>query len=663
MKHLKAKITGISCGAALLIGGGIASADPIAIVTTPGGATQTVLVGSDTLNRVMDDIILAMRAETPARVTQITTWLGAGSSQGERQLAGSPNVNGGEPACTPTDANGAPEGNPGCQEISAMSRAMQGSICDDDFTAPNTTNVSAEGLSVCRDGITVVTNNAAHRMFGTDAAACATAAAAATSPNPPFNNAAYAGTGNLRSAGTLPSGYVISDWKDVLRLIYTGCTNTQGTCAGVDRLTRCSAASNPVRAEIINNWNLMVESGAVPGDTAADCNGATANACNELRKAYRRDDASGTTGVFLELIGVQFALNPALTGRVRWTPALGQPPGAPQAIPGAHSFCDGGDNEGFALHSDLTTRGDPITKACRAEDDICGPNGQMGVVRAIKTPPATGGFPAVQCTRGRFAKKTFLATSLPLCPDGTSPSAGLCNLPYYAVDRNGDGDNTDVGDRDFNCLNDANSRPGTVPGTTDGRSYNFVVRDSDGNVQFLSAGVLPATASWRENQGALDTILPVPGGPFTQTCAEVDATRQIGCIVGNTQCTIGWAGREVAAQDPFDGLQEPFLVNEFAVSDANIASNAYPFARDLFLNAIGGFQNLTADCTARGGSAAYCADELAIANEFYNMGSVAQTACLNAGFIPKAASDCVGAQATAGCGAPTVQAKTACLPN
>jgi hypothetical protein len=657
VKHPKVRITSISCGLALLAGAGVAAADPIAIITTPEHPNE--LVGSDTLNQVMDITLASLP------LTQINDYNGLGSSAGERALAGSPNA--GEPTCTPNDPNGGAEGNPGCQEISAMSRHMQSNICEDDADDPRiatdstTVNDTAEGLAICTDGLSVITNNAAHRMFGADQAACDAAAAAATSPNPPFNNPSYAGTGRLRFSGTLPSGYVISDWKDVLRLIYTGCRNDQGNCSAVDRLQRCSAATNPVRAEVINNWALMVESGAVAGDTQIDCNGATANACTELRKAYRRDDASGTTGVFLELLGVAFNVAANLTGRARWTPALGQNPAAPQPIVGTHSFCDGGHNEGFALHSDLTTRGDPITKPCRPEDDICGPNGQMGVVRAIRS-PQPGGFPPVQCTRGRFARKQFLNTSLPLCPDGTKPSAGQCKLPYFAVDRNGDGDNTDPGDRDFNCLNDLNSRPSSVPLSTDGRSYNFVWRDSDGNVMFIAAGLLPETASWRENQGVLDVSLPVPGGAFTQTCVEEDSTRQQGCLVANTQCTIGWAGREIANQGPFDDAQEPFTLSGIQVNDTNVLNGSYPFARDLFLTAIGGFENITADCVARGGSAAFCQDELTIANEFYNMGPVAQNACLTSGFIPKVSSECRGAQATAGCGAPTVQAKTACLP-
>jgi hypothetical protein len=453
----------------------------------------------------------------------------------------------------------------------------------------------------------------------------------------------------------------IGDWRDVLRLIYTGCRNDQGTCASVDRLERCGAATNPVRAEIIDNWQLMVESGAVPGDAAVDCNGTAPNACTGLRKAYRRDDVSGHSVVFLEILGVAFNASSNLEGRARWTPALGQPPTAPQPIPSTHSFCDGGMHEGFALHQDLTTRGDPISKPCRPEDDICGPNGQMGVVRAIRS-SQPGGFPPVQCTRGRFALKQFLNTALPLCPDGSRPTAGQCKLPYYAVDRNGDGDNTDPGDRDFNCLNDVNSRPGTVPISTDGRSYNFVWRDSDGNVQFVTAGLLPDTASWRENQGVLDVSLPVPGGPFPQVCANDDTTLQLGCIVANTVCTMAFGGREIANQGPFDALGEPFLVNGAEINDANIGNGVYPFTRDMYVSALGGFENVTVDCQARGGSAGYCADQLSIARTLYEMGPLAQEACSFGGFVPIFDPICVGTQSAAGCGAPTLQPKEACFP-
>ena len=509
----------VTFGCALLAGIGVAAADPIAIVTTKQNPAQ--LVGTSSMNQVMDQVL----AELP--LTQITLYTGLSTITAERQMEGS--VNAGEPSCTPTDANGGLEGNPGCQEIAPFSSNMSSRICEDDADDPRDPNDSAvvndtaEVLAVCKSGLAVIAHNADHAQFGT-ANGCTESAATPASPNPAFNHANYDETGILRNSGTLPMSsldpslpdYAVSDWRDVLRLIYTGCRNDQGTCSAVPRTQRCSAATNPVRAALIDRWSWIVESGEIAGDSlggmpARDCSGT--NRCTGLRKAYRRDDVSGTSFVWLQLLGLNNAVNPALTGRTRFIPQLGQSTLPP--IPETHMFCDGGENEGFVPGPD-GVRGDPIQKPCRPEDDICGPSGQMGVVRAIRI-PQPGGFPAVQCRRGSFGLRPWLVTSQPTCPDGlASPVPGACFAPYFPQDRNGDGDTTDaptdtfVGDCNYDCLNDANSRPIDVPGTTDGRAYNFVWRDIDGIRRDINAGTLPQTASWRENQGALDVALPVP---------------------------------------------------------------------------------------------------------------------------------------------------------
>jgi hypothetical protein len=665
-------------GLALLLGSGAVAADPLAIVTTPSGPTQTNLYGSDTLNQVADIVLASLRSS--GAVTQITTYGGIGSSGGQRQLEGSPSAT--EPTCTPTDGNGAPESNPGCQEISPMSRHLTSSICEDEVTSG--TNGTAEGLAVCIDGLVVLTNNAAHMQFAD--ATCPTVGATPNGPAtaPTLPHPSTAETGKIRWSGTTPGGYTIgggryagtvNGWKDVLRTIYGGCLNTEtnAQCAAVDRVTR---GNRPHRVEIVNNWSLMVASnaalaGEVAGNVATDCNGATANACTALRQAYRRDDSSGTTGVFVEIL----ELPAVVLGRARLLSTIGQI----QAVPANHPFVDGGDQEGFWPNADpATTYGDPQRRPCRAEDDLCFRDGTIGIVRAIRS-TREGGYPPNQCTRGRFARQQFLASARAICPDGTVPSAGRCWAPYYAVDRNGDGDNTDVGDRDFNCLNDLNSRPVTVPGI-DGRAYNYLWRTADGVLEFVpgAEGVLPEVAQWRQNMMDMDVVLPVPGGARPAVCQEADATRNIGCLVGNTICTIGFAGREAVVTAPYDSLQEAFRLQNrdldagepdaVAPSNANLLPDTaadlianYPFARDLFINAIGGAENITADCLARGGSAAYCADQVAIWNEFYNMTPLAQNACSVSGYIPYTESRCQGAVATATCGAPTTQAKTECL--
>lgn len=624
MNHLKRTATSLSAGLALLLGAAAGSAQ----TATP--QNPNALIGSDTLNLVMDTVLGTLIASGELSGVGILTYNGLGSTSGERAMEGS-TLGTTDPPCLPAVGQGG--ANPGCQEISPMSRHMFANICNDEEAAGQ-----AEGLAICSDGLVVVTNNAAAQQFAVDAASCTTGT---TDNAAGFPERAY---GNLRDSGTLPNtGYVVGGgllnattaWRDVLRIIYTGCQNTDGTCTAADRVARCS---DPIRQELVNSWANLFE--------GANCG---TNACTQLRQAYRRDDNSGTTGVFLELLAVSRSLTSARQ-RIFLGPNL-------TAIPANYAFCDGGQLESF-WPDPAATRGDPIKRACAPEDDLCGLNGQISLVRAVRTPlpDQTLSFPPIQCTRGRFANAQFLNTALPVCPDGTVPRAGLCKLPFFASGTT----------RDFNCLNDVNSRPATAPLSTDGRSYNYVMRNSAGTVQFVVANVLPEVAQWRQNMAVLDTVIPVPGGPFSATvCNQVDATRLIGCLVANTTCTFGWAGREAASIDPYDNLQEPVRLRDSGPSDANINAGTYPFARELFVNAIGGFENITAQCQARlapGTPPEVCADQVRIAREFYDMTPVARNACTTAGYIPLAESRCVGAQASAGCGAPTVQAKTACQP-
>src|SRR5688500_13347433 len=242
VKLMKTTLLRISGALALVLAASAAPADPLnpPIATQADGqtgATQNFLVGSDTLDAVMESLLDSLP------LTQITSYRGLGSTAGERYLEGSPS--GTDPSCTPADASGAPEGNPGCEEIAPMSRPMDSSICDDEVSSG--TNQSAEMLAVCVDALVVLTDNKAHRQYADSAASCPAGTGAdpslPLSDNPlvanSVNNPTYAATGSLRNAGTI-GGYTITDWRDVLRIIYAGCLNNQGTCASVARLTRCS---------------------------------------------------------------------------------------------------------------------------------------------------------------------------------------------------------------------------------------------------------------------------------------------------------------------------------------------------------------------------------------------------------------------------------------
>lgn len=656
----------------------------------PAYDIQHALVGSDTLQKVMDNLITSMTGSGLLSGTGYFLYRGIGSSAGERFLMGGVTNQAGEPECFPTDANGGVEGNPGCEEIAPMSRQMGNAICDDDhdntagaggWTGVNTT---AEGMAVCKDGIVLVTDNVSLGQYGNDPAGAAPNCGTYTGT--PTDNTGNAfpnrGVGNLNDTGSIaltspPSTYTIgagyaaeNKWKDVVRLVYTGCDNASGTCAGANnRVARCGSE---LRTKLLADWHNIIQ--------GSDC-GAPGNNCpNGLRLALRRDDASGTTGAFLEIIGIANSTSTSSSGNLksRATIVSGILGDTITAMPSNGSFCDGGHQEGWYPTNVVSgvakfDLGDPIRKNCAPEDDLCAYDGKMPVVRSIRstfTPVSadpTSGFPKYQCTLGAFSRKPYIdAPALPVCPDGTRPNLSGCKFPYY--------DNAGV--KEFDCMNQKDSLPLTAPAGTDGRSYNIVMHQSDGTVRMQNAATgseaLPHVASWRLNMVAMTDAFPLGifGGAYAAgdfKCRETDATRNIGCLVGQTTCSIGYAGREAAnsTANNFDDFNEPLKLFDATPNDTSIDNGGYGFARSLYINAIHGFENLTEDCLGRGGSAAHCLDQKRIADEFYATTPTSRTGliCQGAGYIPKAQMECVGAFGEAGCGAPTTQAKTECLPD
>jgi hypothetical protein len=799
------KLIASACGLALALGTGAASADIVVDAQghnvqvdaqPPGnpppppqaGPGQKTLVGSDTLNRVMDCLVNGCGSVAALGLAQINNYLGQGSGQGQNQLEGSPAAGTDELPCTvggASDPNGYPETNPGCEEIAPMSREMNKNICEDDITTPGgvapAVNLHGESLAICGDGIVITTDNKAIAQTADSAAGCvAGPVSGPTAPTDGFHGnstngipyvpaTGYTTAGKLRRSGTIPlsdgTSYVISDWKDVLRLIYTGCKNTDGTCGTVDRYTRCTSLA---RQAVVNNWYNVVEDGDITkasSDTAVKCDGTggTPNnaLCNNasnpadggLRHAYRRDDASGTTTFFLGTLG----LGSAVGGRA--AVASGLPLKLTPISGTANMYCDGGQIEGYMpyatactpntgicpdgstcpaygncppdaalpllqdactagtpnschdyLHDQPAARsltcpatnkcppqpafGDPLVKTCRAEDNLCNYTGRMGVVQALISPATVQNvapYPTLQCTTGACDLVTWISAAYAFCPDGTVPYGNQCFMPYFKKSD---------GTKDFNCIASKSTRcGGTSPqsSTTDARSFNFVIRDSAGAVKFLATN-LPGVAQWRADMAVLKDSPPINGGTINPDitvttlpharCTQDDATHLIGCVVANTQCTVGFAGRELGdSPDSIAQGQEPFRVNATVATDPNVlnfladngakwcamgdgtgshtvcAANTdctvsgetcvsavraadYPFARFLYLSAIGGFGNITADCIARGGSTQYCADEVKIVNAFFgsNYDTQGGPVCASAGFItlPSTQTDVLG---------------------
>jgi hypothetical protein len=589
------------------------------------------LYGSDTMAEIMAFAISAINASADPDAISLT-YRAVGSSYGQRQMEGGA-TNTGEATCTP---NSSGTGNDGCQQISPMSRQMNSGICDDDSDTfgASTTGESdlAEGLAICDDKLVMTVDN------------------------------------NDVCGGDLGAG---TTWQAKLKLLYTGCTTETGTaCSAVARSTRCARSE---RSTLIADWDNYLS-----GCTTGACAGG-------IRAAYRRDDASGTTGVFLGFLGLSETQG-LTSGRSTYRPTFGSCGSGTGSAPSeTHPFCDGGQFEGFFNNpgTGAVGAGDPIRANCATEDDLCGRDGKAGVVRAIRSVANDvtndQAFPAVQCTRGARAQITVDATSCAICPDGTVPVGGKCWFPYY----------NNAGTPNFNCMSDRTNTafsPNCSSNTAaanycDGRAPNFWTVSSTGVARF-AATAMPEVAQYRQNMANLSTSFTGgAGGAFTSfICTERDATRNIGCLTGNTTCTTGFSGREQAVAAENDPINVALkLDGKSGYQPADAGFDTYPMGRKLWINAIGGFANVEEQCGNDLGneSSTYCHDQVELANWFRDPANAA-AACISGGYLPiyspgttTATIQCLGANTAATCGSTvnstwdssSFASATACLAN
>jgi hypothetical protein len=175
---------------------------------------------------------------------------------------------------------------------------------------------------------------------------------------------------------------------------------------------------------------------------------------------------------------------------------------APVATLNTHAFCDGGDTEGFLNDTaglpGNADFGDPIRTLCAAEDDVCGSDKRLALVRSIRSVgtnlkntseggiPNSVAFPTAQCSPNSFARVSLIGASAKVCPDGGA--GNLCWMPYQTVGTT----------RNFNCLNRATSvPPGKSSATFDGRVYNAFLHSTSNSgeadlIALLIAKTLPS---------------------------------------------------------------------------------------------------------------------------------------------------------------------------
>ena len=379
----------------------------------------------------------------------------------------------------------------GTQQIAPMSRKVKCSI--------SSTNPSSQGKVLGYDGLSIVRSQCTF-----------------------VNGDCQSYTsipGYTFQAGTDNGAYTVA--CDKLRVLYFGRDH--------NNVTDCNSAT---RQALVNSWDNVFE-------------GAVSEAsCTQLRHAFRRDDASGTTDT---LKGVC-------------------------ALPSAAVFCNGTTGQD----------NDPIRRpATPANYDIAAADGTLGVVLPISVPstatniyspgtPSTnscGAFAAgtTRCSSGVFRFRSY--PGFGRCPGNTPRRGNLCRIPVVSAGS------------DPRCINSSANIPGGSA-TFDGRVYNNIPRNLDGTAV---AGVVSPYYRMHETRGF-----------FGNGCKQLDSTQQIGCLAAANGCAEGYAGREAELEPGARGVK---LASAAGVctdaTPAAILSGTYPISRKLYLGTLKGFANVT----------------------------------------------------------------------
>jgi hypothetical protein len=312
-----------------------------------------------------------------------------------------------------------------------------------------------------------------------------TAVAQSDVSNLPLRVTDLNGDGVVDCAGACEGDvYTIGDFKDALALLYGGLHHN-----GVKN------CNSDARRALVAQWGTLF-------NCQNDCP-------NGLQHAWRGPDLSQDTLNFLSMVGLSRMAPP-------------QRPGSrPAVIDLCNAYSDpptpryGGD-------ADFLDN-DPVRIPCDPHEDVCGPDGTMGVVLPIVPPSNLSSddrYPSSECTEGAF-EKAYEASRL--CPDGRPPTLGLCSLPVLQPDSGG---------TDFRCTNSASNCPTEAPLNADCRSYNLVARTENGAVEKDSGG--------RDLRGAFFRIHSLKSATG-ETCNATTARDQISCLNAVAPDTVGFA--------------------------------------------------------------------------------------------------------------------------
>jgi hypothetical protein len=590
----------------------VAALGAIGMLAVPAVADQS-LVGSDTLEFVMRDIVIACEANANDdwNGTAENGGVGAGDLEISILAGGS------------GDGEDALERNSGeritagiAQQIAQMSRALDTNACTDSPAlpganpayAPYVHPIAPQQAEVGIDKLLVPMGNC-----GADDTSCPAGEAC-------VNNICSKSCVTNADCDVYPT-------KDPLTCVSNRCVVPVDAACPLDTFGDVSDSGSTWGHNLrvlffgwdnaTSTYNCM---SAERQNLAEDCN---------LYHIYRRDDSSGTTDVFKSLLGV-----PA-------TQAFCNDPG--QATAAA------GDNE----KNDL----DPIRRACDNGEDVCRCDGTLGLLLPMTVPAVPAGFPVNvlypdrPCAGGMAVITGFPGNDLNAsgvdpqdatpkfgnhCSGGerrytngcifplSDPASGLS--PSCMFTNRADAPGDPLPSPLLEALRGVGRDPADAPWvgsplacpvagySNDERAFNLDVRVpagvavQGGFVNPVKGAILAATSgtdhqghaynrihSWDQPPGDPDGGVRnfAAGGFLTDAgCQKLDATIQIGCLVArdaqHNKRSLGYAGLQAIQASVVDTAGIDKLAYPIRLDSQPYTQpiGTYPFARKLYINAL-----------------------------------------------------------------------------
>lgn len=292
-------------------------------------------------------------------------------------------------------------------------------------------------------------------------------------------------TPGLAFSETLSSGYQLQGWDDALALLYGGKHN--------DGSFDCNSAH---RRALVQSLSASFDGNCSSGE------------CSQLKRVYRRGDVSGTTDVFLGMVGLPNTPQPPGSGVCAGDGSISCLSAADCTDAGTTGPCGPSRPSPFCggyVYEDS----DPIRVECSDDDDVCSSGAlkdhTLGLVQGMYTEagPVDQIYPSDPCTFGAFRRRSGVPLDVGVCRNSPATSCLLASdcpaLP------NGNPDNCDLDRCDSgvfpqagfcptpvrvegstvrcDCLNSkGNTHARQTSPNADGRVFNLFLRDASCNI-------------------------------------------------------------------------------------------------------------------------------------------------------------------------------------